>query len=67
MWGWGKTTLALDLASQREALHLDLESEQDPARLVEPELYLADHLDKPVVVDEVHPISPAAVTGGRVR
>ncbi len=50
----GKTTLALALASQRDALYLDLESEQDRAKLAEPELYLADHLDKLVVVDEVH-------------
>jgi hypothetical protein len=50
----GKTTLARTLAEQRAALYLDLESEQDRAKLAEPELYLADHLDRLVVLDEVH-------------
>lgn len=50
----GKTTLALDLAARQEALYLDLESEQDRARLAEPELYLSEHLDKLVVLDEIH-------------
>jgi hypothetical protein len=50
----GKTTLALALAKERDVLYLDLESEQDRAKLAEPELYLADHLGKLVVLDEVH-------------
>lgn len=50
----GKTTLALEIGKERGALYLDLESEQDRARLSEPELYLADHLDKLVILDEVH-------------
>jgi hypothetical protein len=50
----GKTTLALAIAAERDALYLDLESEQDRAKLDEPELYLAGHLDKLVVLDEVH-------------
>lgn len=50
----GKTTLALALAERRDALYLDLESEQDRAKLVEPELYLADHLHQLVVLDEIH-------------
>ncbi len=50
----GKTTLALGVARQREAIYLDLESEQDRAKLAEPELYLADHLDKLVILDEIH-------------
>lgn len=50
----GKTTLALEIAEKREALYLDLESEADRARLAQPELYLADHQDKLVVLDEVH-------------
>ena len=50
----GKTTLALELAARRNALYLDLESEQDRAKLAEPELYLADHLDRLVVLDEIH-------------
>jgi hypothetical protein len=39
----GKTTLALAVAETRPALYLDLESEADRAKLVEPELYLARH------------------------
>lgn len=50
----GKTTLALEIAAGRDAVYLDLESEADRARLAEPELYLADHLDELVVLDEVH-------------
>ena len=50
----GKTTLALELARERPAIYLDLESEQDRAKLAQPELYLADHLDKLVILDEVH-------------
>ena len=50
----GKTTLALEIAHHREAIYLDLESEQDRAKLAQPELYLADHLDKLVILDEVH-------------
>ena len=50
----GKTTLALELAARNDALYLDLESEQDRAKLAEPELYLADHLDRLVILDEIH-------------
>jgi predicted AAA+ superfamily ATPase len=50
----GKTTLALEVAKRLEAVYLDLESEQDRARLAEPEAYLQRHLDKLVVLDEVH-------------
>ena len=50
----GKTTLALEVARQRPSLYLDLESERDRARLGEPELYLSQHQDKLVIVDEVH-------------
>jgi hypothetical protein len=50
----GKTTLALREGQARSALYLDLESERDRAKLREPELYLADHLDRLVILDEVH-------------
>ncbi len=51
----GKTTLALDLARQREGtVYLDLESDRDRAKLADPELYLAGHLDKLVIIDEIH-------------
>ncbi len=50
----GKTTLALALGEREGAIYLDLESEQDRARLAEPELYLADHLGRLVILDEIH-------------
>src|ERR1700710_1193302 len=49
----GKTTLALAIAEGRDARYLDLESEADRAKLAEPELYLADHTDELVVLDEI--------------
>ncbi|MBO9724178.1 MAG: ATP-binding protein [Novosphingobium sp.] len=50
----GKTTLAQTIGEDRDALYLDLESEADRAKLAEPELYLAQHEDKLVILDEVH-------------
>lgn len=52
----GKTTLALEAAraSGRPYLYLDLESEQHRAKLAQAELYLADHVDKLLILDEVH-------------
>lgn len=50
----GKTTLALSVAGTRPSLYLDLESARDRARLSEPELYLSDHFDTLVILDEVH-------------
>ena len=49
----GKTTLAHEVARARPAIYLDLESEVDRARLAEPELYLAEHEDKLVILDEI--------------
>lgn len=50
----GKTTLAHALAQQSDNVYLDLESELDRAKLASPELYLAERLDRLVVLDEVH-------------
>ena len=51
----GKTTLALEIAKQRPStIYLDLESDADRAKLTDPELYLAEHEDKLVILDEVH-------------
>ena len=50
----GKTTLALAVGEKLGALYLDLESEQDRAKLDPPELYLADHVERLVIIDEVH-------------
>ena len=49
----GKTTLALEVASDRPSTYLDLESTSDRAKLTEPELYLSRHADELVILDEV--------------
>jgi predicted AAA+ superfamily ATPase len=50
----GKTTLAHAVASGRPSLYLDLENSTDRAKLAEPELFLARHEDKLVILDEIH-------------
>lgn len=50
----GKTTLAVEIGKSRPSIYLDLESDADRAKLAEPELYLAGHADKLVILDEVH-------------
>jgi uncharacterized protein len=49
----GKTTLAWQIAEEQPSVYLDLESEADRAKLAEPELYLAEHRDRLVIIDEV--------------
>jgi len=49
----GKTTLALEIAKAQPSVYLDLESEADRAKLSEPELYLPQHEDKLVILDEI--------------
>jgi len=49
----GKTTLAFDISNQFNAVYLDLESESDRAKLEQPELYLEDHKDRLIILDEV--------------
>lgn len=50
----GKTTLAFAMAENRPATYLDLESESDRVRMGSPELYLEDHANELVVLDEIH-------------
>ena len=52
----GKTTLALKVAETINSIYLDLESAADRSKLADPELYLVDHEDKLVILDEVHRI-----------
>ncbi len=49
----GKTTLALALAASRPSVYLDLQSAAGRAKLATPELYLGDHADKLVILDEI--------------
>ena len=52
----GKTTLALGLAKAlgENALYLDLELPSDRAKLIDPELYLTQHEERLVILDEIH-------------
>ena len=52
----GKTTLATALADSlgEQALYLDLELPSDRAKLAEPELYLTQHENRLVILDEIH-------------
>ena len=50
----GKTTLAHRIASERDAVYLDLERPRDLARIADVEQYCEIHADKLLVLDEVH-------------
>ncbi len=50
----GKTTLALQLAASRDALYLDLENNEDRARLADPALFFEHAQDRLVILDEIH-------------
>ncbi|MDP3705995.1 MAG: ATP-binding protein [Legionellaceae bacterium] len=50
----GKTTLALTIGSQRPSLYLDLESKADRDKLSDPVLFLKNHANKLVILDEIH-------------
>jgi predicted AAA+ superfamily ATPase len=50
----GKTTLALQIGEQEASVYLDLEDEDERAKLANPVLYLADHERELVILDEVH-------------
>lgn len=51
----GKTTLALQIAKElsEKAIYLDLESDEDLAKLKNPAYFLQEHQDKLVILDEV--------------
>lgn len=50
----GKTTLARAIADTRPSVYLDLEAAADRAKLADPVLFLSQHSDKLVVLDEIH-------------
>ena len=50
----GKTTLAHAIAEQSGAVYLDLEASADRAKLANARLFLAEHEDRLVVLDEIH-------------
>lgn len=49
----GKTTLALEIAKEYDSLYLDLEAEEDKAKLENPAYYFNSHKSKLIVLDEV--------------
>src|SRR5215469_3240700 len=50
----GKTTLGLEIARPQKSVYLDLEDENDRAKLSDPNRYFQDHEDELVILDEVH-------------
>lgn len=50
----GKTTLALALAETRPSLYMDLESRTEREKLSDPALFLKNHEDELVILDEIH-------------
>ncbi len=50
----GKTTLALELAAEADALYLDLETQADRNKLADSALFLEDFEDRLVILDEIH-------------
>ena len=50
----GKTTLALEIAAEKPSIYLDLEDENDRAKLANSSKYLTDHESELVILDEVH-------------
>jgi len=50
----GKTTLALDIAEEIDAVYLDLEAMSDREKLSNPDLFLTYNEDKLVILDEIH-------------
>lgn len=50
----GKTTLAMELGKQYNALYLDLEDRDDRNRLENPALFLESVEDRLVILDEIH-------------
>lgn len=50
----GKTTLALEIGENRDAVYLDLEDSEDRTRLSSPVLFFENVEDKLVILDEIH-------------
>jgi uncharacterized protein len=49
----GKTTLAKAIAKDRDSIYLDLEDQEDLAKLTDPKSFLLSHSDKLVILDEI--------------
>ena len=50
----GKTTLALQIGKDKNALYLDLENSEDRAKLASPVLFFENAEDRLIILDEIH-------------
>lgn len=50
----GKTTLAIQVGSDKPSIYLDLEDNEDRAKVANPARYFADHQNELIILDEVH-------------
>jgi uncharacterized protein len=58
----GKTTLALEVGKQQNALYLDLESIEDRDKLANPAPFLSAYEDRLVILDEIHRVPDLFLT-----
>ena len=58
----GKTTLALEIGSQQNALYLDLEAVEDRDKLSNPAAFLSAYEDRLVILDEIHRVPDLFLT-----
>ena len=58
----GKTTLALEIGKAQNALYLDLESEEDRAKLGNAAVFLGAYADRLVILDEIHRVPDLFLT-----
>ena len=58
----GKTTLALEVGKQQNALYLDLESIEDRDKLGNPAPFLSAYEDRLVILDEIHRVPDLFLT-----
>ena len=58
----GKTTLALQIGQQQNALYLDLEAPEDRDKLSNPTAFLSAYEDRLVILDEIHRVPDLFLT-----
>jgi uncharacterized protein len=58
----GKTTLALQIGEQQNALYLDLEAPEDRDKLSNPAAFLSAYEDRLVILDEIHRVPDLFLT-----
>jgi predicted AAA+ superfamily ATPase len=58
----GKTTLALAIGQQQNAIYLDLESPEDRDKLANPAAFLSAYEDRLVIMDEIHRVPDLFLT-----